>query len=148
MNRVCLVGRLTTKPELKYTTSNVPITRFSLAVNRTFKNEQGGRDADFINILAWRKTAELICNYFDKGSQIGLEGRIQTGSYDDKDGNKRYTTEVVVDQVYFIDSRNGGNTSSDVSPYDYQDTSSSVNVENDPFADFGDSVSIDDSFLD
>ncbi len=148
MNRVCLVGRLTTKPELKYTPSNVPTTRFSLAVNRTFKNEQGGRDADFINILAWRKTAELICNYFDKGSQIGLEGRIQTGSYDDKDGNKRYTTEVVVDQVYFIDSKNSSNTSSDVSPYDYQDTSSSVNVENDPFADFGDSVSIDDSFLD
>ena len=148
MNRVCLVGRLTTKPELKYTPSNVPTTRFSLAVNRIFKNEQGGRDADFINILAWRKTAELICNYFDKGSQIGLEGRIQTGSYDDKDGNKRYTTEVVVDQVYFIDSKNSSNTSSDVSPYDYQDTSSSVNVENDPFADFGDSVSIDDSFLD
>lgn len=148
MNRVCLVGRLTAKPELKYTPSNVPTTRFSLAVNRTFKNEQGGRDADFINILAWRKTAELICNYFDKGSQIGLEGRIQTGSYDDKDGNKRYTTEVVVDQVYFIDSKNSSNASSDVSPYDYQDTSSSVNVENDPFADFGDSVSIDDSFLD
>ena len=148
MNRVCLVGRLTAKPELKYTPSNVPTTRFSLAVNRTFKNEQGGRDADFINILAWRKTAELICNYFDKGSQIGLEGRIQTGSYDDKDGNKRYTTEVVVDQVYFIDSKNSSNASSDVSPYDYQDTSSSVNVENDPFADFGESVSIDDSFLD
>ena len=149
MNRVCLVGRLTAKPELRYTPSNVPTTRFSIAVNRTFKNEQGGRDADFINILAWRKTAELICNYFDKGNQIGLEGRIQTGSYDDKDGNKRYTTDVVVDQVYFIDSKGASNTvgSSDVSPYDYQDTSS-VNVENDPFADFGDSVSIDDSFLD
>ncbi len=149
MNRVCLVGRLTAKPELRYTPSNVPTTRFSIAVNRTFKNEQGGRDADFINILAWRKTAELICNYFDKGNQIGLEGRIQTGSYDDKDGNKRYTTEVVVDQVYFIDSRNAGaaNNTSDVSPYDYQDTNT-VNVENDPFADFGESVSIDDSFLD
>ena len=148
MNRVCLVGRLTAKPELRYTPSNVPTTRFSIAVNRTFKNEQGGRDADFINILAWRKTAELICNYFDKGNQIGLEGRIQTGSYDDKDGNKRYTTDVVVDQVYFIDSKGSNSTNtSDVSPYDYQDTSS-VNVENDPFADFGDSVSIDDSFLD
>ena len=148
MNRVCLVGRLTAKPELRYTPSNVPTTRFSIAVNRTFKNEQGGRDADFINILAWRKTAELICNYFDKGNQIGLEGRIQTGSYDDKDGNKRYTTEVVVDQVYFIDSKNASASSSDVSPYDYQNDTSSVNVENDPFADFGDSVSIDDSFLD
>ena len=148
MNRVELVGRLTAKPELRYTPSNVPTTRFSIAVNRTFKNEQGGRDADFINILAWRKTAELICNYFDKGNQIGLEGRIQTGSYDDKDGNKRYTTEVVVDQVYFIDSKNASASSSDVSPYDYQNDTSSVNVENDPFADFGDSVSIDDSFLD
>jgi single-strand DNA-binding protein len=65
MNRVCLVGRLTAKPELRYTPSNVPTTRFSIAVNRTFKNEQGRRDADFINILAWRKTAELICNYVD-----------------------------------------------------------------------------------
>ena len=146
MNRVCLVGRLTAKPELKYTNSNIPVTRFSIAVNRNFKNEQGQRDADFINILAWRKQAELICNYFDKGSQIGLEGRIQTGSYDDKDGNKRYTTEVVVDAIHFIDSKGSSNGATDVSPYDYQDTS--VNVENDPFADFGDSVSIDDSFLD
>ena len=147
MNRVCLVGRLTAKPELKYTTSNVPVTRFTVAVNRNRKNEQGVREADFINILAWRAQAELICNYFDKGNQIGLEGRIQTGSYDDKDGNKRYTTEVVVDQVHFIESKNSSNASSDVSPYDYQDTPS-VSVENDPFADFGDSVSIDDSFLD
>jgi len=146
MNRVCLVGRLTAKPELKYTSANVPVTRFSLAVNRNFKNEQGGRDADFINILAWRKQAELICNYFDKGSQIGLEGRIQTGSYDDKDGNKRYTTEVVVDQIHFIDSKGNGSTSS-VTPYDYQDDNT-VNVSDDPFADFGDSVSIDDNFLD
>ncbi len=146
MNRVCLVGRLTAKPELKYTSANVPVTRFSLAVNRNFKNEQGGRDADFISILAWRKQAELICNYFDKGSQIGLEGRIQTGSYDDKDGNKRYTTEVVVDQIHFIDSKSNGSVSS-VTPYDYQDDNT-VDVSNDPFADFGDSVSIDDNFLD
>ena len=146
MNRVCLVGRLTAKPELKYTSANVPVTRFSLAVNRNFKNEQGGRDADFINILAWRKQAELICNYFDKGSQIGLEGRIQTGSYDDKDGNKRYTTEVVVDQIHFIDSKSNGSAAS-VTPYDYQDDNT-VDVSNDPFADFGDSVSIDDNFLD
>ena len=148
MNRVCLVGRLTAKPELRMTSTGVATTRFTVAVNRNRKNEQGVREADFINILAWRAQAELICNYFDKGNQIGLEGRIQTGSYDDKDGNKRYTTEVVVDQVHFIDSRNaGGNTASDVSPYDYQDTNT-VNVENDPFADFGESVSIDDSFLD
>ena len=148
MNRVCLVGRLTAKPELRYTPSNVPTTRFTVAVNRNRKNEQGVREADFINILAWRAQAELICNYFDKGNQIGLEGRIQTGSYDDTDGNKRYTTEVVVDQVHFIDSRStSSNTTSDVSPYDYQDTNT-VNVENDPFADFGESVSIDDSFID
>ncbi len=148
MNRVCLVGRLTAKPELRYTPSNVPTTRFTVAVNRNRKNEQGVREADFISIVAWRAQAELICNYFDKGNQIGLEGRIQTGSYDDKDGNKRYTTDVVVDQVHFIDSRStSSNTTSDVSPYDYQDTNT-VNVENDPFADFGESVSIDDSFLD
>lgn len=152
MNRVCLVGRLTAKPELRYTPSNVPTTRFSLAVSRNRKNEQGVREADFISIVAWRATAELICNYFDKGSQIGLEGRIQTGSYDDKDGNKRYTVDVALDNFEFVESKSQREASSNSSsnfeptPYDYQE-SAGVNVEDDPFAEFGDSVSIDDNFL-
>ena len=153
MNRVMLIGRLTAKPELRYTSSNIPYARFTVAVNRAFNNQDGNREADFINIVVWRKQAEVICNYFDKGNQIAIEGRLQTGSYDDKDGNKRYTTDVVLDQFHFIESKaqrennNPSNDDSNVSPYDYQ-PSNDVNVEDDPFADFGDSVSIDDNFLD
>lgn len=149
MNRVMLIGRLTAKPELRYTASNVPFTRFSLAVNRTFSNGNGERETDFLNIIVWRKQAENVCNYLNKGSLVSIEGRIQTGSYDDKDGNKRYTTDIVADSVQFLESKGQSNGSSNVTPYDYQDApSNDVNVENDPFSDFGDSVSIDDNFLD
>ena len=150
MNRVCLVGRLTAKPELRYTGSNTAYTRFSIAVNRTFANAQGEREADFINIVAWRRQAENICQYLDKGSQVSIDGRIQTGSFTGQDGNRRYTTEVVADNVQFLDTRRNQNNST---PYDYQDTpapeepSTPVDVDSDPFADFGDNVSIDDNFL-
>lgn len=152
MNRVMLIGRLTAKPELRYTGSNIPYARFTVAVNRQFSNQDGNRDADFINIIVWRKQAETICNYFDKGNQIAIEGRLQTGSYDDKDGNKRYTTDVVLDTFHFIESKAQRQASSsvpmdNVSPYDYQ-PENDINIDNDPFADFGDSVSIDDNFLD
>ena len=150
MNKVCLVGRLTAKPELRYTGTNIPYTRFSLAVNRTFNNAQGEREADFINIIVWRKQAENITNYLDKGSQVSVEGRLQTGSYTDKDGNRRYTVDVVADSVQFLDSRRTQSASSnEPSPYDYQNVTptNNVNVDNDPFADFGDNVSIDDNFL-
>ncbi len=153
MNRVMLIGRLTTKPELRYTGSNLPYTRFSLAVNRNFSNAQGQRETDFINIVVWRKQAENVCQYLDKGSLVSVEGRIQTGSYDDKDGNKRYTTDVVADSVQFLESkaqsqsRNQTVDSPEPTPYDYQDDKT-MDTENDPFADFGDNVSIDDNFLD
>lgn len=158
MNRVVLIGRLTGKPELRYTGSNLPYARFSLAVNRSFSNAQGQRDTDFINIIVWRKQAENVCNFLDKGSLVSVEGRIQTGSYDDKDGNKRYTTDVVADAVQFLESKsqsqNRGSSSSnnfnnEPTPYDYQsEPMNDINIDNDPFADFGDSVSIDDNFLD
>ena len=152
MNRVELVGRLTAKPELRYTGSNVPFSRFTVAVNRTFSNNNGERETDFINCVVWRKQAENVCNYLNKGSLVSVEGRIQTGSYDGQDGNKRYTTEVVADSVQFLESKaQSQNRSSDVTPYDYQNDSApvnDVNVDEDPFADFGDSVSIDDNFLD
>ncbi len=151
MNRVCLVGRLTAKPELRYTGSNVPYTRFSLAVNRTFNNAQGERQADFINIVVWRRQAENVANYLDKGSQVSIEGRIQTGSYTAQDGSKRYTTDVVADNVQFLDTKRQAEArTNNQSPYDYQDAPAPMNdvdVDNDPFADFGDNVSIDDNFL-
>lgn len=159
MNRVELVGRLTGKPELRYTNSQLPFARFSVAVNRSFTNAQGQREADFINVVVWRKQAENVCNFLDKGSLVAIEGRIQTGSYDDKDGNKRYTMEVVADFVYFLESKsqaqarsqsgfNNFNSDNDVTPYDYQNYANDVNVNDDPFADFGDSVSLDDADLD
>lgn len=151
MNKVILIGRLTAKPELRYTGSNVAFTRFTVAVNRNFAGADGERKADFINVVAWRKQAETISKYFDKGNQIALEGRLQAGSYDDKDGNKRYTMDVALDNFEFVDSKNSRSSSDnssyadEPSPYDFQD---SVSVENDPFAEYGDSVSIDDNFLD
>ena len=151
MNRVTLVGRLTAKPELRYTGSNLPYARFTIAVNRTFKNNDGQTDADFINVIVWRKQAENVCNFLDKGRLVSVDGRLQTGSYTDKDGNRRYTTDVVADSVQFLESKNNGNVSASnvgPSPYDYQDATPEVNVSDDPFADFGDSVSIDDNFLD
>lgn len=150
MNRVTLVGRLTAKPELRYTGSNLPYARFTIAVNRTFRNNDGQAEADFISVIVWRKQAENVCNFLDKGRLVSVDGRLQTGSYTDKDGNRRYTTDVVADSVQFLESKNsrGTDSSADVSPYDYQNTPSEVDVSNDPFADFGDSVSIDDNFLD
>ena len=157
MNRVLLIGRLTAKPELRYTASNLPFTRFSVAVNRTFSNRDGERETDFINIVVWRKQAENVCNYLDKGSLVSIEGRLQTNNYEDKDGNKRYSMEVVADSVQFLESKGQrSNRASEASPYDYQQPSNNqtgsytndVNVEDDPFADFGDSVSISDDFLD
>ena len=157
MNKVELVGRLTAKPELRYTSSNTAYTRFSVAVNRNFTNANGERQADFINVVAWRKQAETIARYFDKGNLIGIEGRLQTGSYDDKDGNKRYTVDVALDNFEFLESKNrnqnaGGSDIYEPTPYDYQESNAaptpSVNVEEDPFQEFGDNVSIDDNFLD
>lgn len=151
MNRVTLVGRLTAKPELRYTGSNLPYARFTIAVNRTFRNNDGQTEADFINVIVWRKQAENVCNFLDKGRLVSVDGRLQTGSYNDKDGNRRYTTDVVADSVQFLESKNsrvdGGQSTSEPSPYDYQDIPNEVNVSGDPFADFGDSVSIDDNFL-
>ena len=151
MNKVMLVGRLTAKPELRYTGSNTAFLRFTVAINRPFVNSEGKREADFISVVAWRKQAETIAKFFDKGNLIAIEGRIQVGSYDDKDGNKRYTTDVVTDNVRFLESKaqsEARNSSSGATPYDFKEPSNDISFDNDPFADFGDSVSIDDNFLD
>lgn len=157
MNSVCLVGRLTAKPELRYTGSNVPYVRFTVAANRGYYSQSQGQMTDFIGCVAWRRTAENIANYLDKGSMISVQGYINTGNYTDKDGNKRYTTDIVADNVQFLSSKNsgGGNQASAPSnnpaptPYDYEPANNnSVNIEEDPFADFGDNVSLDDNFLD
>lgn len=105
INRVVLVGRLTRDPELKYTTNGIANLRFSIAVNRTFTSQNGERQADFINCVAWRSQAENMAKFLRKGSLIGVEGRIETGSYQAQDGSMRYTTDVVCDSVQFLEPR-------------------------------------------
>jgi len=105
LNKICITGRLTKDPELKYLQNGTAVTTFTLAVDRTFKNKNGKREADFINIVVWRKQAENVANYTHKGSLVAVAGRIQTRSYEGKDGQKRYITEVVAEEVHFLDSK-------------------------------------------
>ena len=145
MNKVVLIGRLTRDPELRYTSSNIPSARFSLAVDRPFTSQSGERETDFINIVVWRKQAENVKKYITKGSLVAVEGRIQTGSYE-KDGQRVYTTDVVADNVQFLETKaQSQNRASSDMPV--STPTNNVSVENDPFADFGDSVAIDDNFL-
>lgn len=105
MNRVVLVGRLTKDPELRITPSGVPVASFTLAVNRAFTNQQGEREADFINCVIWRKPAENVANFLKKGSLAGVDGRLQTRSYDGQDGKRVYVTEVLAESVQFLEPR-------------------------------------------
>lgn len=112
MNSVCLVGRMTRDAELKYTTSNIAVATFSLAVNRTFKDANGEREADFINCVIWRQQAENLANWAKKGALIGITGRIQTRSYENQQGQRVYVTEVVAENFQMLESRaarEGGN---------------------------------------
>ena len=151
MNKVILIGRLTRDPELRYTSSNVATCTFSLAVDRPFTNQSGEREADFINIVVWRKQAENCKNYLTKGSQVAIEGRIQTRNYDDKDGKKVYVTEVVADNVQFLGAKSNSVSSQSndtTTPYDFaDDMNQTTDVSSDPFADFGSSIEISDDEL-
>lgn len=105
INKVTLIGRLTRDPEMRMLANGVAVASFTLAVDRTFKNKDGEKEADFIPIVVWRKTAELCEKYLSKGSLAAVVGRIQTRNYDAADGTKRYVTEVVADEVQFLSSR-------------------------------------------
>lgn len=105
LNNVSLVGRLTKNVELRYTPSNVAVATFTLAVNRTFKNENGEREADFINCVMWQQQAENLANWAKKGSLIGITGRIQTRSYDNQQGQRVYVTEVVAETFQLLESK-------------------------------------------
>lgn len=114
MNKVVEVGRLTRDPDIKYTSGEnaTAIARFSVAVNRRFKNSEGKYDADFINCVSFGKTGEFIEKYFHKGDMIGIAGRIQTGSYVNKEGTKVYTTDVVAEEAYFVGGKSSNNNDS------------------------------------
>lgn len=105
INRVVLVGRMTKDPELKYTQSGIAVCRFTLACNRPFKSGEGEQQADFINCVTWRKQAENTANFLRKGSLTGIEGRIQTSSFDGQDGKRVFMTEVVADSVQFLEPK-------------------------------------------
>ena len=151
MNRVELIGRITRDPELRYTSSNIATTRFTLAVNRPFQGQNGEQGTDFINIVVWRKQAENVKKFVSKGSLVAVEGRIQTGSYE-KDGQRIYTTDVVADSVQFLESKAQSQTrqSSDdnMTPADFvnepMNNSNETDMSDEVFANFGDSIEISD----
>ena len=134
MNRINLVGRLTADPELKYTTAGAAVLSGIIAVPRNFKNAQGEYESDFVRYKVWRKSAEIFANYTHKGSRVAIDGRLEIGSYDDKNGNKVYTADVVVDQFDFLNSR----SESTQRPATTQQTNT------DPFANNGQQIDISD----
>lgn len=158
MNRVVLVGRLTKDPELRYTPNGVAVATFTLAVNRTFTNQNGDREADFINCVVWRKPAENVANFLKKGSLAGVDGRLQTRNYEGQDGERVYVTEVQAESVQFLEPRNaagsqggsnqyggqrddysyGGNNNQNQRPYDNnRSNQGQTRVDQDPFANNG-----------
>jgi len=108
MNKAILIGRLTKNPEIRYTNNNVPCCTFTLAVSRDYTNQEGQREADFINIQVWKNQAENCSKYLIKGSLISVIGRIQTRSYDNEKGEKRYITEVLAEKIKFLDTKKDG----------------------------------------
>lgn len=160
MNRVVLVGRLTKDPELRYTPSGVAVATFTLAVNRTFTNQQGEREADFINCVVWRKPAENVANYLKKGSLTGVDGRVQTRNYEGSDGKRVYVTEVVAESVQFLEPRNATHNNQDNNNYNQAPAGNGFNqnqqqpqsqnyqsTNNDPFANDGKPIDISDDDL-
>lgn len=138
MNKVLLLGRLVKDPELRYTQSGTAVVNFTLAVNRRFTNQNGEREADFIDCVAWQKAAEFVANYFHKGQMMALEGRLQVSSYE-KDGKRQWKTDVVAEQIDFAGSKSDGSNNSNGGGNNYgsPDNSSSYCNGNDSRDDTG-----------
>ncbi len=135
MNKVFLIGRLTGNPEIRYTGNNVPVANFTIAIDRNFTNQEGEKEVDFIPIVVWKKQAENAKNYLFKGSKVAVDGRIQVRSYEDTTGNKRYVTEVIAENLQFLDSKK------ESQPTQAQTTTSTTQSKEDPFAEMGKQVS-------
>lgn len=121
MNKVCLIGRLTKDPEIRYTqTNNTLVACFTIAVNRRFAKETE-EQTDFLNIKAWSKVGEFVSKHFTKGKQIGIVGRIQNRSWQDQDGKKKTATEIIAEEVYFVDSKSKGENSNNLENTDITD---------------------------
>ena len=143
INRVILVGRLAQDPELRYTPNGVAVTTFTLAVNRRFTNQQGEREADFINIVTWRQLAETCANYLKKGRLVGVDGRLQIRSFENSEGRRIKVAEVVADTVQFLEPAGArSSAASEGDPF-----GRSRNEMDDPFADDGKPIDISDDDL-
>lgn len=154
MNKAMLIGRLVKDPELKMTeTSKREVCQFTIAVNRPYTNEDGERQADFINCVVWDKLAENLAKYQKKGNQIAVEGRIQTRNYEDKDGKRVYVTEIISTNITFLDSKGTGDSVNNLEEPPVKAGSitgeqvDSIPTENDPFAAFGDSIEVNSDDL-
>lgn len=152
INRVILVGRLTRDPELRYTSSGIAVTKFNVAVNRNFTNQRGEREADFINIVTWRNLAENCANYLHKGSLVGIDGRLQTGKYENQEGRTVYTTDVVAEDVRFLEPKgrnieSSGNFAGSNYGGDSNRSGNRNKPMDDPFADDGQPIDISDDDL-
>ena len=172
MNKVILVGRLVKDPELRKTNNDISVVQFTIAVNRTYQTRNGEKTADFINCVAWRNLAELLAKYMRKGSLMGVEGQLQVRTYEDQNGAKKYVTEVICDNIHFLESKgareNGGfsdinsydipnnsgfNSSNQLagtsgpSPFDIPNQQKSSNKPEDPFARFATKSGVSDDDL-
>lgn len=164
LNRAILTGRLTRDPELRYTTSGTAVVQATIAVDRQFKNQQGEREADFINLVIWRKAAENFANFTHKGSLVGIDGRIQTRTYENKQGQRVYVTEINVDNFSLLEPRqensqqSNNNYSSQVpnnnahnatsnSPQQNQNAQSNYGNQNNDFGNGGQSIDLADDEL-
>lgn len=116
LNRIIVMGRMTRDPELRRTNSGTAVASFTVAVDRDFKSQSGEKETDFIDVVAWRNTAEFVSKYFSKGRMAVVEGRLQLRDWTDKDGNKRRTAEIVADSVYFGDSKRDGGDAAQIEP--------------------------------
>ncbi|MCI2913964.1 single-stranded DNA-binding protein [Staphylococcus hominis] len=148
INRVTLVGRLTKDPEFRTTQKGIDVATFTLAVNRNFTNAQGEREADFINIIVFRRQAENVNNYLSKGKLAGVDGRIQSRNYENQEGRRIFVTEVVADSVQFLEPKNSNGGQQDT--YQQQTQSQTQRGQNtkpqgqDPFANAPENLNIDD----
>lgn len=164
LNRAILTGRLTRDPELRYTTSGTAVVQATIAVDRQFKNQQGEREADFINLVIWRKAAENFANFTHKGSLVGIDGRIQTRTYENKQGQRVYVTEINVDSFSLLEPRqennqqpnnnyssqapnNNARNATSNSPQQNQNAQSNYGNQNNDFGNGGQSIDLADEEL-
>jgi single-strand DNA-binding protein len=146
MNKVVLIGRITKDIDLRYTSSNIAVASFTIAINREYLSKDGKREADFINCVTYKKQAENLKKYCSKGSHIALDGKISTRTYDDKEGKKVYVTEVIADNIQFLDAKNSGQADKELKD-EIDKAIESKTSGDEPYISFGEEIELEDSDL-